>query len=329
MFFKKSTESFFKLFFYVCEKAIKNVSYFSSWFLSEVNQNASSDLVFLCLTSSFRLCASNIYRFNERKWLHRGKKKEAEDSLHKLSRMRAMPITQPLLANTSSQTESQLHSPEWAAGGIGLHMNADKTENMCFNQRGNISTLKGGPLKLVDKFTYLGNSISSTENDINTWVAKTWTAIDRLSVIWKSDMIDKVKHSFFQTAVLSILLYGCTTWTLTKCMEKKLDGNYTRMQQAVWSESWRQHPTKQQLYGHLPPITKTIQIRWTRHAGHNWRSNSELISDVLLWTHSHGQAKVGWPARTYLQQLCADTGCSLENLLGAMDDRDEWQERIR
>ena len=59
-----------------------------------------------------------------------------------------------------------------AAGGIGLHVNAEKTEYMCFNQRGDISTLNGGPLKLVDMFTYLGSSVSSTENDINTRTAK-------------------------------------------------------------------------------------------------------------------------------------------------------------
>ena len=102
-------------------------------------------------------------------------------------------------------------------------------EYMHFNQTGNISTLNGSSLKLVDKFTYLGSSVSSTETDINTQLAKAWTAIDRLSVIWKSDLTDKIKHSFFQAAVVSILPYGCTTWTLTKPMEKKVDGNYTRM----------------------------------------------------------------------------------------------------
>ena len=95
---------------------------------------------------------------------------------------------------------------------------------------------------------------------------------------------DKMKRSFFQAAVVSILLYGCTTWTLTKRLEKKLDGNYTRMLRAVLNKSWRQHPTRHQLYGHLPSITKTIQVRRTRLAGHCWRSKDELISDVLLWT---------------------------------------------
>ena len=131
----------------------------------------------------------------------------------------------------------------------------------CYNQTGDISTLDGTPLKLVDKFTYLRSSVSSTKKDIDTRLMKAWTAINRLSIIWRSDLTDKMKRSFFQAAVASILLYGCTTWTLTKRLEKKLDGNYIRMLQAILNKSWRQHPTRHQLYGHLPPITKTIQVR--------------------------------------------------------------------
>ena len=129
----------------------------------------------------------------------------------------------------------------------------------------------------------------------------------------------------FQAAVVSILLYGCTTWTLTKRLEKKLDGNYTRMLRAILNKSWRQHPTRHQLYGHLPPITKTIQVRGTRHAGHWWRSRDELISDVLLWTPTYGRAKAGRPARTYIQQLCEDTGCIPEDLPEAMNDRGKYE----
>ena len=111
-----------------------------------------------------------------------------------------------------------------------------------------------------------------------------------------------MKRSFFQAAVTLILLYACTSWTLTKRLEKKLDGNYTRMQRAILNKSWRQHPTRHQLYGHLPPITKTIQVRRTRHAGHCWRSRNELIRDVLLWNPTHSRAKAGRPAWTYIQQ---------------------------
>ena len=142
-------------------------------------------------------------------------------------------------------------------------------------------------------------------------------------------LTDKMKLSFFQTAVVSILLYGCTTWTLTKRLKKKLDGNYTRMLRAILNNSRRQHPTKPQLYGHLPPITKTIQVRRARHVRHCRRIRDELTSDVLLWTPTYGRAKAWRPARTYIQQLCEDTGCSPEDLPEAMNDGEKWRERVR
>ena len=101
------------------------------------------------------------------------------------------------------------------------------------------------------------------------------------------------------------------------------------MLRAILNKSWRQHPTRHQLYGHLPPITKTIQVRRARHAGHCWRSKDELVSDVLLWTPTYGRTKAGRPARTYIQQLCEDTGCNPEDLPEAMNDREKWREMVR
>ena len=227
-----------------------------------------------------------------------------------------------ILANASAQVKTQLHSLERTAEGIGLNVNAHKTEYMCFNQTGDISTLGCSSLDLVDKFTNLGSNVSSTDKDIDTRLAKAWTANDSLAVIWKSDLTDKMKRSFFQAAVVSILLYGCTTRMLTKQMEKKLDGNCTRMLRAILNKSWRQHSTKQQPYGHLPTITKTIKVRRARWAGHCWKSRDERISDVLQWTPSHSRANAGWPARTYVQQLCEDKECSPEDLPKVINDRE-------
>ena len=97
----------------------------------------------------------------------------------------------------------------------------------------------------------------------------------------------------------------------------------------ILNKSWRQHPTKQQLYGYLPHITKTIKIRQTSHTGHCWRSRDELVNDALLWTPSHRRAKAGRQVRTYIQQLCANTGCSPEDLPKVMDNREVWRETVR
>ena len=163
------------------------------------------------------------------------------------------------------------------------------------------------------------------KKDIDTRLTQAWTVIYRLWIIWKSDLTDKMKRSFFQAAVVSILLYGCTTWTLTKRLEKKLDSNYTRMLRAILKKSWRQHPTRHQLYGHLPPITKTIQIRRTRHAGEQVRAHKWCTP----MDPTYGRAKAGRPTRTYIQQLCEDTGCSPEDLPETMNYREKWGERVR
>ena len=158
-----------------------------------------------------------------------------------------------LLETAPPQAESLQHSLEQDA------VKTHKMEYMHFNQTGDISTLNGSTQKLVDKFTCQGSSVSSTETDTDTWLAKAWTALDRLSIIWKSVLTNKMKHSFFQAAIISILLYGWA-WTLTKRMEKKLDGNYTRMLRAILNKPWRKNPTKQQLQATYHPSRKLSKL---------------------------------------------------------------------
>ena len=130
-----------------------------------------------------------------------------------------------------------------------------------------------------------------------------------------------MKRSFFQVAVTSILLYGCTTWTLTKRLEKKLDGNYTRMLRALLNKSCRQHPTRHHCTATCLLSRKLFKL--------DEPDMQDTAGDVLLWTPTHGHAKAGRPARTYIQQLCEDTGCCPEDLPRAMNDREEWRERVK
>ena len=132
------------------------------------------------------------------------------------------------------------------------------------------------------------------------------------TILWESEPSDKIKRDFFQTVVVSILLYACTTWTLTKSIEKSLDGNYTRIVCTVLNKSWKQHSQKTAAY-------LTNYSSWIKHVGYCGRSKEELISDVLLWI-PHGRTSMGRPAKTYLYQLYTDKGCSLKDLPGAMND---------
>ena len=153
---------------------------------------------------------------------------------------------------------------ERAAAGIGLHVNANKTEYMCYNQTGNIATLDGASLKLVDKFTYLGSSVSSTEKDIDT---RLWTAIDRLSIIWKSDLTDKIVSSRQRL----VDCYMDATWTL---------------ESEITQECWEQYcPGDNTPRKIRTLITKTIQVRYT--AGEARTRWLLLFMDVQVWDDQH------------------------------------------
>ena len=223
-----------------------------------------------------------------------------------------------------------LHRIEEAASKIGLLVNATKTEFMAFNQAhtGSIKSLRNQIIKAVQEFVYLGSNIASTKRDIEIRLAKAWSALNKLDKIWKSILPSKLKRDFFRATVESVLLYGATSWTLTKAQEKMLDGAYTRMLRVVLNISWREHPTKRALYGNLPPISQTLRERRLRFAGHCFRSKEELASDLVLWQPNHGFRTRGRPARTYPDQLSDDLGCMKEDLPVLMRDRTRWKERV-
>ena len=202
---------------------------------------------------------------------------------------------------------------ERAAAGIGLHVSARKTEYMRFNLTGDISTLDGSFLKLVDNFPDLRRSVSSTEKDIDTWLTMAGTAIDKLSIIWKTDLKDKIESSGRIDSAIW-MHYLDANKTVGEKARRQLHKNAASNIKQVLEAA----PEKHQLYVHLPPITKTIQVR---------RSRDELRIDVLLWTPTYGRAKAGRPAWT--QQLCENSGCTPEDLPEAMDDREKWWERVR
>ena len=116
-----------------------------------------------------------------------------------------------------------------------------------------------------------------------------------------------------------VLLYGCTSWTLMKHLEKKLDLNYTRTLLGILNKSWKQHHTKQLLCSHLPPISQSIQ---GRHDGQCLRNKDEFIDNILQWTSAHGHTSVDQPAKPYIHQFCVDTRCCLEDLLRAITNWD-------
>ena len=138
-----------------------------------------------------------------------------------------------LLSDNLYNAQKLLHILEKSAAFIGLHANATKTEYMCYNQDGPIEALNKNLLKKVDDFIYLGSNIASTERDVLIRISKAWGAIDHSRPIWKSTLPEQIKKGFFRAVVESVLLYESSAWTLTKRLESKLNGTYTRMLRVI------------------------------------------------------------------------------------------------
>ena len=235
-----------------------------------------------------------------------------------------------VLADTLKDATTLLHNIEKVAKQIRLYLNADKTEFICENQDASVGlkSLADKHIKQVLDFKYLGSYIASTEHDVNIRLGKAWNALNQLDKIWKSNLSDNLKRKFFQAAVESVLLYGSVSWTLNKKCEKRIDGAYTRMMCVALNKSWRDHPTNKELYGNIPKISSSIRQQRMRFAGYCLRSKEELIADVLLWNPKHGKRSQGRPRKTYIDQLIDDTGCSLEELPNAMEDRVGWKKCV-
>ena len=176
--------------------------------------------------------------------------------------------------------------------------------------------------------SYISVASTSTEKDVLVRIAKAWSALNRLRVIWKSALPDKIKINFFRAVVETVLLYGSPAWTLTKKLEKKLDGTYTRMLRAVLNVHWKTHPSNKCLYGNLSKISLVIKDRRMRFAGHCYRSKEEVISELMLWKPTHGTVKPGRPFKTYTKQLTEDCEYHFEDLHNAMSDREVWRSRV-
>ena len=237
-----------------------------------------------------------------------------------------------LIADSVEEAQKMLEEVEKAAAKVGLQMNEDKTKYLVQNieDPAPMYAVSGESIELVDDFLYLGGWVESTEKDIKVRKAKAWAACHKLKTIWNSGLRKDLKLRLFTATVESVLLYGSETWTLTKRLEKMLDGCYTRMLRMVLGVSWKQHMTNHELYGSLPRVSSKIAERRLRLAGHIFR-HPELIADkLLLWEPLHGDAGRGRPNYTFVDSLRASTGLKNKEEIGnLMLERQLWKDVVK
>ena len=147
----------------------------------------------------------------------------------------------------------------------------------------------------MNDFNYLGSKIISSENDIQVRIGSAWSALNKLTPIWKSNLDVSIKREFFRATVEYVLTYSSQAWTLTKSLENKLNGAYTRMLRAALNAHWAQRVTNKKLYNNFPKTTETIRYRRLQFSGHIWRHDGEIVYNLLFWMPKNGKDKRGRP----------------------------------
>ena len=234
-----------------------------------------------------------------------------------------------LLSNTFKDAQEFLTRLEEAANKVGLLMNEKKTEVMAFNTQGSLISRSGQVIKQVDDFKYLGSYLSNSAKDINVRIGCAWAAIRKLDSLWQSKLPRAYKIMFFKATVESVYLYGAESWTLTKTLERRLDGCYTRLLRHALNISWQQKVRNVVLYKDLPAISTVIKERRLRFAGHCHRATTEPIHSVLFWQPAHGKKSVGGQRKTFVDRLASDTGLGVGAMKTAMNDRKGWKEFVQ
>ena len=235
-----------------------------------------------------------------------------------------------LLSDTLNQAQELLTRVENAAATVGLHMNVSKTKVMAYNIDDDISlsTSNGNHLEKVLDFQYLGSWVDESGKDFNIRKALAWKACNKMSTVWKSNLSTTLKISFFRAAVESILLYGAEGWTLTNQLEARLDGCYTRLLMRVLNLNWRDHPTREEIYGDLPKVSEVVRGRRLNFAAHCARRLNEPVSRLVFWCPQQGARSQGRPRLTYPKLLIQDTGIHQQDLINLMQDRVQWRRFI-
>ena len=140
-----------------------------------------------------------------------------------------------------------------------------------------------------------------------------------LHTIWTSGISTKTKINLFKTCVESILLYGSETRTMSKQLEKRLDGTYTRLLMRVQNINWKQHFTQEQIYGNLPKTSDVVRMRRNCFGGHCLRAKEEIISVLLFWSPPH-QKRARKPL-SYPETLVRDNDTDIPDLVNIMENR--------
>jgi hypothetical protein len=239
-----------------------------------------------------------------------------------------------LLDETIEQAQNHVESLAAGASSVGLKLNIDKTKFLALpRQASDIILADGSRIQQVEDFKYLGSMINSALTDINIRRGMAWGAFWDMSKIWKSaDIPLTLKVRIFNATCLSVLLYGCETWPLTKQICARLDSFATSCFRYMLNIKRTDHVTNTFVLSavgqpSLSTLVKQRQLRWLGHTLR--RTDNSYIRQFALYTPSHGKRQRGRPPLTYkkyIEQLIKNI--TTEDIETVAQDRDRWRQLV-
>ena len=218
-----------------------------------------------------------------------------------------------LLSHNHVDAQSLLTAVEQEALPAGLKINRKKTEYMLvgdFKSDPGLTVIEG-PIARVDDFKYLGSWVVSSRKDFEVRRAQAWQTCKQMYRVWQSSVSRKMKVRLFQATVETVLLYGAEAWTLTKGLERALDGTYTRLLRYALGIKWQDHQTNAQVYRSIQPVIERLRAKRLKFAGHCTRMNSyapQPVCQLVMWEPKAKTRRGKGAKQTYSDTILSDCG---------------------
>jgi len=239
----------------------------------------------------------------------------------------AIPRAQTQLTNTASEADV-----------VGLIINIPKTEYMTVNC-GPHTPLKvyGSPIKQVDDFRYLGSMMANSANDFKRRKALAWSAFWKLEHLWRKPSLPiATKVKLFNTTCVTILLYGCESWVISKDMENKINAFATSCYRIMLNIKRTDRVPNSTIYNmtNTSCLIERVRTQQLKFLGHILRMpDDEPVKLYALYAPSHGRKRPGRQHTsylTYIQHLFGDYDgmLSTEQLVTLAQDRSKWRKLV-
>ena len=238
-----------------------------------------------------------------------------------------------------AETKMQEKWQKWQEGieKKGLKVNTGKTEVMVCSRQGtsvNITDNKGTALKQVDKFKYLGITMSAnggSEEAVRARVSAAWTKWRELSgVFFDKKMPRRLKIKLYLTVIRPVLLYGAECWTVTKKEEQILETTEMRMLRRIKGVTRRDKVRSVSIRRELgvndiKEKVREIRLRWY---GHVMRMKDDNEVKKVMYMKVPGKRPVGRPKARWMDRIVKDMK-ELKITEDDTQDRRFWRSRIR